>query len=83
MTDPTSIARSFLSMGIQSWGQSVEKRAEVTRNYLKLAGFGEDGGTDAAIWLANVVNNLHRGEFHDEVRQLETAALSKANGGNP
>ena len=37
MTD--HIAQKFLLLGIQEWGQTNEKRADVTAQYLRAAGF--------------------------------------------
>lgn len=73
---PKDIAREFMLLGVQHWGQSKEDRAAATKAYLGLAGFSE--GPEADQWLKSVLAGLRRGEFNDEVAQLEAAAIAKA-----
>lgn len=70
MTD--RVAHTFLLQGIQHWGQTAEQREAATRAYVAAAGlkFGSD---EANKWLAEVIKNLRRGEFNDEVHQLQEA----------
>lgn len=74
------VARHFLSMGLQHWGQFDTQRAEAARSYLKLAGFDNGESAEAKNWLSEVLAEMHRGKFELEVEQLEAAALKKARG---
>ena len=69
--DQKDIARRFLHMGIQHWGQSDVELSKATEAYLRAAGFKND--IEGQKWLQGVLQNLRRGEFHDEVRQLVAA----------
>lgn len=68
------IAETFLSLGIQNWGQTAEQRQKATDDYLRAAGFDLGTGREAAdIWLKDVLRNLRRGEYYDEADQLRAA----------
>ena len=70
-------AKTFLSLGIQSWGQSDEERKRATDDYLRGAGFDLHGDRkDADAWLKGVIDEMPWGKFECEVEHLE-AALAK------
>lgn len=79
MANNHDIARHFLLMGIQHWGQSTEKREEATRDYVQAAGL-TFGTPESDAWLNIVLDSLVRGEFNSEARQL-CAALDARDGG--
>lgn len=66
------IARSYLGLGIQYWGQTSEQREKATREYVEAAGL-TFGSTEANEWLKGVILNLRRGKFETEVEQLIAA----------
>lgn len=66
------VANRFLLQGIQDWGQTAEVRENAVRDYVAAAGL-EFGSTEANEWLINVLRDLRRGEFSDEIRQLKAA----------
>ena len=70
------VARSYLGMGIQSWGQTAEQREKATREYIKAAGL-MFGSSEATEWLSGVLRGLRRGRFEDEVEQLVAALKSR------
>jgi hypothetical protein len=68
------IAEKFLSVGIQYWGQSAEKREEATNEYLRAAGFDLDQDrATAALWLQDVLAKMPRGKYEDEAEHLRNA----------
>lgn len=70
------IARTYLWLGIQQWGQTAEQREKATRAYVEAAGF-KFGSTEANEWVMGVVQNLRRGKFETEVEQLIAALASR------
>lgn len=66
------IARSYLGLGIQHWGQTAEQRERATRDYVEVAGL-KFGSTEANEWLSGVISSLRRGKFETEVEQLIAA----------
>lgn len=87
-------AGRFLSLGIQDWGQSDEKRSEATQGYLRAAGFNVSvdpapsarmvnaiKGPDAEPamrWLLDVLKTMPRGKFETEVAHLESALNNRS-----
>lgn len=68
------VAESFLSMGIQSWGQTAEQSKKATDAYLRAAGFELERDRAAANeWLDGVKRNMRWGKFETEVEQLKAA----------
>jgi hypothetical protein len=70
------IARNYLGMGIQHWGQTAEQREMATREYVAAAGL-QFGSTEANEWLKGVVLGLRRGKFEIEVEQLIAAIVRR------
>jgi aspartate aminotransferase-like enzyme len=70
------IARTYLGLGIQNWGQSVEQREKATRAYVEAAGL-KFGSMEANEWIMGVVQNLWRGKFETEVDQLVAAITNR------
>lgn len=70
------IARTYLGLGIQQWGQTAEQREQATRAYVEAAGF-KFGSAEANEWVMGVVQNLRRGKFETEVEQLIAALASR------
>jgi len=70
------IARTYLGLGIQHWGQTAEQRERATREYVEAAGL-KFGSTEANEWLKSIVLNLRRGKFETEVEQLMAAITNR------
>jgi hypothetical protein len=67
-------AKHFLSMGLQSWGQSDAERKQATDNYLKAAGFNlKTERKDAEDWLKGVIKTMSWGKFEREADHLAAA----------
>lgn len=82
MTDwmAQDVARHFLLMGIQQWGQSVKDREKATRQYVAAAG-KKFGSNEANEWLDVVLANLRRGKLETEVEQLAASLMTAQRGG--
>jgi hypothetical protein len=64
-------AKHFLSIGLQSWGQSDAERKEATDDYLKAAGFDLAGDRkNAEAWLKGVIQKMPWGKFEREADHL-------------
>jgi hypothetical protein len=87
MKDNKDIARTFLSMGLQHWGQSKEDRIKAAQAVIDAARFdarvtgypfdegswaGEDA-TEAQHWLKGVRSAMPWGKFEHEVAHIQAA----------
>ena len=80
MKDNEAIARTYLSQGIQHWGQPIERRIAAAQAVIDAAGFDAkvtcypfdekawDGpdGAEAQLWLARVSTFMPWGKFEAE-----------------
>lgn len=78
---PSDIAKRYMILGVQSWGQSLDVRREATEAYLNAAGAGIDRA--GYQWLAGVMANLRFGKVEDEIEQLTAVLIAKAEGRTP
>jgi len=73
------VAERFLSLGIQSWGQSDVERAKATDDYLRAAGFDlATQSKEAGAWLDEVIDGMPWGRFENEAEHLEAALKRRA-----
>ena len=89
MSGHLSVAKNFLCIGVQHWGQRDDARAKATERYLLEAGFDVSvspapaskiidaikgkDGVGARIWLQEVLLSMPRGKFEDEADHLSKA----------
>ncbi len=78
--DTERMASKFLLRYVQHWGQSDMERQEARENFLQAAGFRDTDSELAGLWLADVVDDMPRGRFEDEVCYLERALQSRQSG---
>ena len=72
------VAKEFLSLGIQHWGQSDVERAKATDAYLRAAGFNlKDDHEAAGKWLEGVIAKMPWGKFEREAEHLEAALTER------
>ena len=68
------VGKTFLSLGIQHWGQTDAQRKAATDAYLKAAGFKLDADRqEAEAWLRHVLDGMPWGKFETEAEHLELA----------
>ena len=87
MTDNEGIARRFLSLGIQHWGQTASDRVRAAQAVIEAARFdakvtgypfsigtwsGEDA-TEAQRWLNKVCATMPWGKFENEAAHIQSA----------